>query len=382
MKRTMFLKAERIGYYLKVYPSLLWILLLSIITIFSRVMLLVLVPGPMFYYDSYYYFSQASDFISKGLIPSDDPVFSILLGLWIAVFRVFSDPLIVARFFTITLTLITSFLVFNLARKFLGDEFAFTATTLIMLEPILLSFSITTHNDVFAMMNAMLSLNFAVSQRRILSTLGMPVTFLLAVWSKPFLYIVLGIPLILIYAYRILKSKKSRKLKIVVLLFGLTVYSLAPLSPFGQQYYYTQTRFDPITKVKIFLRPEIIQFVTDKIFLITNINFINITSQALFIVGNLLIAYAFAKRFKRNGNVVNQGITEFLPLFMLIIVYLSILTFSVFTMGYRIVGGTVIPDMDLSIRYVIWPRFAVLWINAFALWEIISIIARHRAAET
>lgn len=339
------------------------------------------IPGPMYYYDSYHYVSWASDFINKGSMPSVDPPFTVLLALWIATFGSFSEPLIVARFLNTILALITSFLLFNLSRKFLGDEFAFMSTLLIMIEPIFLSFSITTHNDVFAMMNAVASLNGALSQRRIFYMLGAPVTFTLAVLSKPFLYIVLGIVIILIYIHRILRSKKSKKFRLAVVLSILIIFSLAPLSSFAQQYYFRTTRFDPITKATIFLRPEILQFVIDKIFLLANVNFIDTSFRALFVIGNLLILYIFLKRFRRNSKVVNQGAIQFLPLFMLMIAYLSIPAFAIFVIPYQIIDGTIIPILDINKRYLLWPRFAILWVDTFALWMIVSTVIRHPEIE-
>lgn len=383
MEINLISKIRQIGYALEVSKhTLRWFLLLAVITISSRVVLILQIPSTMFFYDSYNYFIQASDFISFGQVSSTDPAFSILLGLWIAAFGFLSEPLIVARFLNIALALITSFFMFNLGKKFLGEDFAFISTILIMIEPIFLSFSITTHNDVFAMLNVVVSLSWALSQRRIFYVVGVPITFILAVLSKPFLYIVLGIPLILIYAHRIVKSNKSKRFKLAILLSILILYSSAPFFPSAQQYYYKQTRFDPIAKATIFLRPDIIRFVIDKTFLFTDIYFIDLSLQMLFIIGTLLIFNTFLTRLKRNKNASNQETIQFLPLFMLILVSLSILVFSITAIPYQIISGTVIPILDMNRRYVLWPRVAILWIVTFALWKIISTIIRHQAVRT
>jgi len=383
MKISIISKVKQISHHLqvslKVSRGLLWILLLIIITFLSRVVLLLATPGTMYYYDSYNYFSQALEFIRSGRLPSIDPPFTLLLGFWIFLFGSISEPLIVARFFSITLAVITSIFLFNLSKKFLGEDFALLTTLLIMMEPMFLSFSITTHNDVFAVMNAILSLNWALSKRKIFYFLGAPTTFMLAVSSKPFLYVVLGIPIILIYLHKILSSHMSKKFKLVLLVGGLVIFSLAPLSPFAQEYYFTQTRFDPIAKAAIFLRPKIIQFVIDQIFVLTSINFIDISFQALFIVGNLFVFYTLLSRYRRKSKVANPGTPEFLPLFMLIIVYLSILVFTIFAVPYQIIQGVVFPILDLNRRYLMWPRFAILWIDTFSLWMIISTIMKQGA---
>ena len=382
MRARIVLPAKRISHYLKVSDSLFWILFLSVITVATRVMLMLLIPGHMYYFDSYHYVSSASDFISGGRVPSVDPPFTLLLGLWIVIFRSISEPLLVARFLNIMLAIITSFGLFSLSRKFLDEQFAFMSTLLIMMEPIFLSFSITTHNDIFALMNAVVSLNWALSQRKIFYVLGVPVTFALAVQSKPFLYIVLGIPIILIYMHRIFRSKKSKRFRLALSLGILIIFSLVPLSPFAQRYYSGITRFDPITKATIFLRLEIIQFIIDRIFLLTNINFIDISFRVLFIVGNIVVFYVLLDRFRRNNKAVNQGTIQFLPSFMLIIAYLCILAFTIFVIPYTIVDGTVIPILDLNRRYLLWPRLAILWVDTFALWKIISTMIKHPEVKT
>jgi hypothetical protein len=350
-----------------------WIILIILVTLLTRITLYASVPSTMFFYDSYIYFSQASLLLEKGIMPSVDLSYSLSLAGWLFAFDWIYQKLVIARFFNICLACLAGCLSFELSKKF-SNEFAFTATLLLLVEPIFLSLSITTHNDVFALVSGLVALYSSFSKRKILYLLVGPLAFLVTVLSKSFLYVVLGIPLLFVYSFRILGAQSSKRLRITLIVVLLTCYFVVPFSPIAQSYYYAQTRFDPLTKALLFLKPDILNLVISKTFLFTSVAFLNMISIVFFIIGSFMAIYSTILTFKNRKPLPRTNAVDQLPLIMLTMVVLSIFALSVFTIQYQITNGALIPILTLNMRYLIWPRLGILWLDVFALWQITRFI--------
>lgn len=367
---------EKIISNLRPFHTSFYAILILIVTFVSRFVLIAVIPETMYYYDSYLYFSQATSLMETGTFPAVDISYTLLLSSWISIFGWIYEKLLISRYLNIFLAAITAIILFNLSRRF-SDEFAFTSTLLILFEPMFLSFSITTHNDIFALMSALVAISCALSNKKICFQFIAPLTLSIAVLAKPFLYIVLGFPFVCIYILRILKSAISREVKSLIILLIIAIFTLAPFSPIGQKYYYAQTRFDPLTKISIFLKPEIVLFVIEKVFSITNATYINFFMGGLFIMAILFIIYEYVTEIKKIGIIFYRNMKDFLPLLMLAFFFLSIFSLSVFTIPYEINEGVVFPILDVNSRYLIWPRMAILWLTVYALWKIVSTLCPH-----
>ena len=162
------------------FTDVFYIGIVSVFSIATRLLLLT-TANVMYYFDSYSYFSSALKFLQLGIFPSYRSAYVTSLSGWLAIPNYFNaDLLFSAKLFTVFISLILVCCVYLLFSKVVGRKFAFILSLLVSVEPVFLSFSVTSHNDIFYVLFGILTLYFSISKSKVLSLLVVPVFFVIS----------------------------------------------------------------------------------------------------------------------------------------------------------------------------------------------------------
>lgn len=354
--------------------------LILVVSLIIRLYLIIKIADPMYYYDSYSYYFEALRFAKTGEPPLgiSHSSFTLLLACWLYVFGPLTDSLFIARIFVLLMSLVVIVIVYLLAQKALLPTFAFVASLLVSLEPRFLSFSITTHNDIFVVLTGLSSLYLSLSKSKIAYVLLTPIIFMLSCLASDWIYVLIGPALLFIYASRISRSNLSKLKKYVLAIMIITAYTSVFFIPQVQGAYYSGTRFNPIEKVAIFLKLDLLDYVLGEIFSISENQLLNTFFRYFVYFGIISIiieplisrVYGF---FSQKRDTPSQSRSEVgVPLVSIMIIFIiSVFVLTVFTLPYRIEGNEAIAIKDMNLRYVTFPRVLALLICMYFCTRII-----------
>ena len=163
------------------------------------------------------------------------------------------------------------------------------------MEPVFLSFSVTSHNDIFYVLFGILTLYFSINKSKVLSLLVAPIFFVISCLTSEWMFVLLGPILLLVYSLKIVKLGINNLLKSSGLIALFVSYLSIFLLPQVWDIYYTGTRFNPIDKFKLFFNIDNISYVLSRVFNLTDNQVLNSIILYSFIVGSFLIVLGLLK---------------------------------------------------------------------------------------
>lgn len=355
-----------------------FILALLSVTLFTRILLVLNAPF-VYYFDSYAYVSRAVNFASHGTIQVGVGMpFIITLAALLYSFESSLGAVLVSRLLMLFMSAVAVVVIYLLGSRMFGKTFGFLAALLAIFEPYFLTYSIVPHSDVFLIAIGLTALYFATSKRRFGYVLA-PVFFYLATFIRPEFFLVLLIPIVTISIAEVLKVWSKRAIGKFAFAIGLYVLP----SIWVYSVYYKYTRFNPLERLILFLKPELLRFTLDSVFkfydeaLLNQIFFLCVAAGVglalLTIAGQFVSLERRGKSFSINRKK-DKGIREIflsdkalvsLCVFLLFLIYVIVLT--VYSIGYVIAGGTLQIIPWFPDRYLILPRLLLSYPLAYTL---------------
>jgi len=362
--------------------DLVLLLILFSVAIASRLLLILNAPF-VYFFDSYSYIAKAIDLFSNGSVQFGIGMpFIIFLGLLFGILRYFFEPIFVARLLMLLTTVLLIYFIYSLGVKMTGKVLGFLAGLIAIFEPYSLSFSIVPHSDVFAIAMGLPAIYFATSSQRS-RQIWSAIFFYIAVLTKPELFLVCVIPILLFYFYRVMKMRSIKAS--IPLILGIVVYILPALWLYVVAR--SLTRFDIIQKFGLFLTPELLQNTLDLTFRFYDDPFLN---QAIFVLFCLGISFALLNIFaqflslQRKGKIFSIGYRKekrisdvflsdgaVVAFCILLVFVISIIVVTAYGYGYVIVEGKLIITKALSQRYLILPRLLLSYPLAYTLFVVV-----------
>jgi hypothetical protein len=327
------------------------IVLLGLFT-FSTLMLLLLNYGKtMFNIDSYGYLDTAIS-IAKG---SGKFSFSPFINIMSFVIRLLGnsvDIILSLRIMNIVFSIQLIIFIFLIARRIFNPIFsAFTALMALFL-PLFQSYAITLHNDIFAASMGFTSLYFIVKPK-LVNLLLAALFFFLAVLTRPDAFPIYIIPLSI---GTIIWIRKKTGWNLHPLSTGIIIIILIEIAYASMQgYYYSTTRFNPLQKILLFLRPDIVKVIWEGSIAITGNDLLDALYPYLILIGILLSIFIHRAKilhiFRSRRYKFKEA--DIMSLYLTFAFIASLVSLVGFHVRYSIVNDQIIVDYNITPRYFI-----------------------------
>lgn len=361
--------------------EIIYVLILVSLVVFTRIILVSIAPN-MYFFDSYGFVNKALDLVYNGQISFGAGLpFIFLLGFCLYSFSWVAPPLIIVQSIMISFSIITILILYLIAKKISGTLFAFLGSILAAFEPYFISYSIVGHNDVFAIALGLASFYFVIATKK-LNYIITPFLFYMAVGTRPELYPVFSVPILLFTVYKNWKSNLRQKMILVaylVLVYLLPIIWISTIMP-----YYT--RFSPIQRMILFLNPELIGIVLTNIFNFYSQESLNTLFLLLCFLGVLTwFINALSNFFTITPSVIFHP-TKFslkecmkfirnllkserfiVGICMCLIFGIYVVILTTFGFGYVITDDKLSVIKSLPARYTILPRLIISFLLAYPI---------------
>lgn len=325
----------------------------------------------MYFFDSYGYVNQALDFVHNGQINFGPSMpFILSLSFFLKLFSWLAPPVSIVQSVMISFSAMTVLTLYFIGKKMAGTLFAFIASIFAAFEQYFLSFSIVGHNDVFAIAMGLGSFYFVTVNKKLHYVIS-PFLFYFAVGTRPELYPVFVVPIILFNVYKNWKSNLRQKmllavyLTVVYMLPALWIYTVLP----------NYTRFSPIQRIILFLNPELFGVALTSIFNFYSQDSLNYIFVLLCFFGVLTwfvhVYSDFVKHkgseylsqtklwFKESGKLIRMLLnleSVVIGICICLIFGIYVLVLVTYGFGYVITDDKLVIIKTLSERYLILPR--------------------------
>jgi len=327
------------------------------------------------------------DFASHGTIDIGVGMPLVLaLGVLLYIFESSLGSLLVSRLLMFAMSAVAVSIIYLLGSKMVGKTFGFLAALLAIFEPYFLTYSIVPHSDVFGIAIALTALYLATSNLRFGYVLA-PVFFYLAVFTRPEFFLILIIPILVFSLAKIVMRPRTQlRNSLAKLGFLLGIYVLPSLWVYVTLG--TYTRFSVFERLSLFLKPEILQFTLDSTFEFYDNTILNQVLFLFFAIGAGLALFTIVNQFfsiEREGKLfsvkrrMDRSIRDIIlsdkalvSFCVLLLFVMNIIVLTVFSIGYTIVGGTVIIEPWLPDRYLILPRLLISYPLVYPLASIVQ----------
>ncbi len=376
---------QRISAWLKRIPKqdVICIIILLLAGIFTRLLLVLNTPF-LYGQDAYLYVGEAREFASSGTIELNVGMsFVLTVGAFLKVLGPIFGDINASRLFMLLSSAVLVLILYMLGVRMKSRLFGLVAALLATFEPFFLEWSTVPYREVFAISAGLLSLYFALSDKRLQRILSL-IFFYLSIATRPELYLALIVPMLIIYLSRIFKIR-SQPVKRVRLLVPLILALIIYVLPFVGIYFYVQSwgTFSVSQRIALFFTPGLLSTTLDLTFkfydqqLWNRILYVFVWLVLAFIILKTVVHVSFQKGQKRfpisiqfNGAqhikdtiFSDKGMIAFCLLFVFAI-YTVVLT--IFAYGYNWAFFVSPPDLTnvdvLRAAVIIIPRLPVRYL--------------------
>jgi len=326
------------------------IIILIAFTFFSITSLFTEHARFMFDIDSYEYYELATSNVNEK-IPSTSIVYISFLSF---VYKIYgnSDALFFLRIVISLFTIQLVVFLYLIARNMFNPFFSMVAAITASFSPILLSYSGTLHNDIFALAMGFTSLYFATkpNTRSLISSLSF---LFITSLVRLDISILFFIPFLISFTLFITKKFQIRFLYLFSIFLALGI-SFGVFTIQNTSFY--ASRFNPLEKLILFLRFQTLETVWSSSTEITSNDHLNIFFTILLIGGFIASMFCYRKKIlcvflNKNNNLAESQIT---PIYLVLVFFISIVSATVFHIGYVIEENeTLIINSGITVRYLI-----------------------------
>lgn len=348
-------------------------------TVITRLLLIINSPF-IYHFDSYKYISEAIDLSSAGKIQfGAGAPFVISLGVLFYIFGSTLGVILVSRLLMLLMSSLLVCIIYLFGLRISGKILGFIAALLTIFEPLFLSYSIVPHNDIFVVAMGLAALYLATSENVKFHYFLSLIPFYIAIFTRPEFLMVLVFPILI---FSLLKHLKAVSVRTTIeLVFSSSLFVL----PFIWVYslHPRVTRFSPIQKFSLFLKPELLQLTLESLFKFYDQTLLDQIFFALVGLGGgwaLLNTFGKFVVFEKRGKTfsvkrkkdksirevfLSDGVMVAFCLFLLFLIHIIVLT--VYGYGYVIVDGTLIIRKWFPDRYLILTRLLLSYPLAYVL---------------
>ena len=343
---------------------------LGYFTFISKIFFIQNHADNMFDFDSYIYLSAAI-LMTAGDALSFNP-FIIFLSSLYPFFSDQSTAIVSLRVINLVFSVHLVLISYLIARKLFNYYFSFFTALIISFTPIFVMYSVNLHNDIPALAIGLTSLYFCVKERNIINFTTSTLLLILLGAIRLDVFAVFFIPYLIENLYYVsTKIKKN-----FFLLLAFVIPALASLIfLFGQDYYYTITRFNPVEKLVLSLTVDNITNVWQIVINLTGSDLwdkfvvvIILLGLVIFVMNNKDKIYTMIKNRRLEG-----GESSKLLIYLFIIFFLSLLSIIVFHIPYIINGnGKIIFTNMITTRYLIENQILFIYVIIYSFLALTS----------
>lgn len=373
--------------------ELIFLALLATVILFTRYVLLINLET-LYYVDSYAYVNNAI-LISQGQMNQSlrGYPFIFILGVIVKLFAGLVDPINSAIILMITCNVALIFILYLLSRQFFNAIPAFFTALFASLQTNLILYSLVPYLEIFAYLCGFSSLYILV---RRFSELNLKIILLglflctMSILTRFEMLIVFFIPLTILLLINGLLYKNNRKLiSLVIISSGFSIFLFYPQL---HSYYSGVTRFDPIHRLFLALRWDILTNAFNSVFNITSNELLNMSFKAILLFGFLYVFFTklilklvrrqehheskfgfFRKLINYFGSKAQVAVLSLSISFLILL----IVTVTYYSVSYKITDGElIITPRQISSRFLIGPQLYLSWLFVYSLSKIAEQIFR------
>lgn len=373
--------------------ELLFLTLLAIVVLLTRYILFINLET-LYYVDSYDYVNNAIR-ISEGQIDQSlqGYPFIFISGVIVKLFGGLVGPINSAIIFMMICNVALIFIIYFLSRKFFNNVPAFFTALFASLQANLLLYSLVPYLEIFAYLCGFCSLYILVSRfseldlKFILLSLFLCAISILTRFEMFFVFI---IPLVILLLINVLLYENNRKLIMLsIISLGFSIFLFYPQL---HSYYFGVTRFDPIQRLFLAMRWDILTNAFNSVFNITSNELLNISFKAILLFGLLCVILTkiipiLARRqehhqskfsfFRKMINYFNNKARLTILSLSISFVILLIIVVTYYSVSYKITDGelNIIPS-PIGPRFLIGPQLYLSWLFVYSLSKMAEQILR------
>jgi hypothetical protein len=305
----------------------------------------------MFNIDSYIYVYTAIS-IAEGSGEFSISPFINIMSFVIQLLGNSGDIILSLRIMNIAFSIQLIIFIFLIARRIFNPIFSVFTALMALFLPLFQSYAITLHNDIFAVSMGFTSLYF-ILKPKLVNVILATLFFFLAILTRPDAFPIFVIPL-LIGTFIWIRKKTGWNLH--PLLIGIII-----IIPIGiayiamQDYYYSTTRFNPLEKIILFLRPAVIKTIWEDSIAITGNDLLDTLYPLLILTGILVSIFIHKAKILHIFRLRRYKFKEadIVALYLTFAFIASLVGLIVFHVVYSIVNDEIIINYKITTRYFI-----------------------------
>ena len=373
--------------------ELIFLTLLATVVLLTRYILFINLET-VYYVDSYEYVNNAI-LISEGQMGQSlrGYPFIFISGVIVKLFGGLVGPINSAIIFMMICNVALIFIIYFLSRKFFNNVPAFFTALFASLQANLLLYSLVPYLEIFAYLCGFCSLFILVSRFSELDLKFILLSLFLcaiSILTRFEMFFVFFIPLVILLLINVLLYENNRKL--IMLSIISLVFSIFLFYSQLHSYYFSVTRFDPIQRLFLAMRWDILTNAFNSIFNITSNELLNISFKAILLFGLLCVILTkiipiLARRqehhqskfsfFRKMINYFNNKARLTILSLSISFVILLIIVVTYYSVSYKITDGelNIIPS-PIGSRFLIGPQLYLSWLFVYSLSKMAEQILR------
>ncbi len=313
--------------------------------------------------DPYKYIKQAKEFsffpLSNDILHRGLP-FILYLKVFFDILGNFINTITILKIAMGILVVCFYFFYYNIIKVQFNEKIAFVSSLLIFFEISFNTYAIMPYFELFSFLFGFAAIFFIYRFIKTNNQLFLLVSIILSIissFTRMEMYIIVTFP-ILVSILLIIYSKNNLK-KFIILIFAILVIGIF-LYPILCAYYYSMTRFNPLERIYMGLRWDIISNAVNSIFCFTENNIFNYFLMVAFFLGFLFYIISLKSEirdfFKKKSISITKSI---IPIIMVLSVIA--ITFFIHGYSYKITGSeiTIFP-VTIGLRFLILSRILVI----------------------
>ncbi len=313
--------------------------------------------------DPYKYIKQAKEFsffpLSTDILHRGLP-FILYLKVFFEILGNFMNTIIILKIAMGILVVFFYFFYYNMIKVQFNEKIAFMSSLLIFFEISFNTYAIMPYFELFSFLFGFAAIFFIYRFNTTNNQLFLFVSIILSIissFTRMEMFIIVTFP-ILFSILLIIYSKKNLK-KFIILIVVILVIVIV-LYPILHAYYYSMTRFNPIERIYMGLRQDIISNAVNSIFSFTKNKIFNNFLMWAFFLGFIFYIISLKSEirdfFKKKSILFTKSI---IPIIMVLSVFA--ITFFIHGYSYKITGSeiTIFP-VTIGLRFLILSRIIVI----------------------
>jgi len=313
--------------------------------------------------DPYKYIKQAKEFsffpLSADILNRGLP-FILYLKVFFEILGNFMNTVIILKIAMGILVVCFYFFYYNMIKVQFNEKIAFMSSLLIFFEISFNTYAIMPYFELFSFLFGFAAIFFIYRFNTTNNQLFLLLSIILSIissFTRMEMFIIVTFP-ILFSILLIIYSKKDLK-KFIILIVVILVIIIV-LYPILHAYYYSMTRFNPIERIYMGLRQDIISNAVNSIFSFTKNKIFNNFLMWAFFLGFIFYIISLKSEirefFKKKSILFTKSI---IPIIMVLSVFA--ITFFIHGYSYKITGSeiTIFP-VTIGLRFLILSRIIVI----------------------